>query len=843
MRLSGLTQAEAYKRQSLGLANSVIDSYSPSYSQIVLKNVFSLINVIITPLLVLLAVFGLWTEVLALSMFIVINTITSVADEIRIKKEIAKLKNQFQITAKVVRDEETHEIPASSVVKGDLVIAEEGDSIIADGVVAEADYLQIDESNLTGESDYIRKEKDTKVYSGSFVVTGTCYYYVDSIGTDNYTNKIASATTKFEKVKSPMQKNADKLISFLIFAAIFLGLLNFIFTGFNETLSMERRLLSVTTITTLIIPQTLIFLFTLTFIISISKLFKKGVLVQKGAAIETLTNIDIVCLDKTGTITTNKMLFKDFVGLGLNEKMFAKVLNSVRNNLFGVNKTLKVLLEKYFEPIKEVVSDFHQIPFNSKDKFSLISGILKNEKNEPPFTFVLGAFEVLKPQIEPTLQKEVAETVNAHELKGFRVLCCLQFDERLLTFPAKKTKKVAVYVFEEELNYGISALLKRFNELKIAVKIISGDSFGSVSKVASKVGLENAKIVDLNATGIDFNEAAEKFDIFTRAKPDDKLKLITYYKSQGKKVAMVGDGINDVLGLKAADVSIAMESGAKVARSIADMVLLNNDYSKIPDVFYEGDNIIFNLKISTKMFLAKSIFAIILAAIATAFMSAMPLFPSSTLVFSFLSSSLPSYIVIFTRSKTIKSKGFFKEVINSALNAGIILSLVSLCAFLFQGQSGLNETQLNTAIVLLVLGTSLVYSLILLWQSGKLKSIGMSLFAFIVAFLAGVMQTVLPLGASPDPLFLAFVVLILAIGVCLLAWALFTKFKPASFIKKAGLALLSIIWVPVVLVFPFGAYYHVAKLPFEYYPAILGMIVIAGGLIILSGKVADSFKK
>lgn len=827
MKYKGLSKSQALKNQSLGLSNSTIDSYVPSYSKIFVKNIFSLINLVITPLLIFLALFGLFNEVLALSIFVVVNTVTSVIDEVRIKRKIEQLKTQFQIKATVIRDEDELEIPISEVVMNDLVVAREGESIIADGIIIESSYLQIDESSLTGESDYLKKAEDAKVFSGSYVITGICYYKVTAIGEQNYTNRLASESTKYQKNKSPLQKAGDKLITILAISAIILGLLNFGLSYFDPNNSMDHRILSLTTIVALIIPQTLIFLFTLTFSISISKLYQKGVLVQKGAAIENLTNIDTLCIDKTGTITTNKMLLNTTFNWNFDEKRFYNFLKSESENLFGVNKTLKVLIDEAQSHNNIKVTNLAQIPFNSKNKYSQFSGKLTNGS----FTFVLGAYEAIKGNIGSNTNLKLQTEIKEIEKRGLRALVVIEYREYFTEFPNKKSNNVALFVIEEELNYGIQSILNQFNELGIKLKIISGDSYGSVKSIAARVGLETENIVDLSKEKLKDNKSILDNDIFTRATPDDKLVIINMLKKRGNKVAMVGDGINDVLSLKAADVSISMESGAKVARNISDIVLLNNDYSKLPEIFFEGDNIIYNLKLSTKMFLAKSILAMVLAVFYTAFFKTVPLLPATTLVFSFLGSSLPSYIVIFTRS-TIKNKNnFLKEVGFSSIPAGIIMGIASILFVHFMQSKGYGYIEINTGIALAILGLSLVYSLTLLWESNKLKSVGLAIFGFTVAFLAGTMQTLLPLDFNNIVGTELFIVVVISVGVILLGWLLYSKIKPKTLLKKLAVGLATIIWVPVVLVFPFRTYYSTTRLPFELFLSILGLSAI--GLIVM----------
>lgn len=842
MEIKGLSNQEVQSKKSLGLSNTTIDSYTPTKFNIIVKNILSVINIVIVPLIIYLIILELYMESLSMGLFIIINTITSIVDELRIKKEIEQLKTKFQLKARVIREGIESLVPVSEVVNGDTIKVNEGENIIADGIVLESTVLQIDESMLTGESNYIRKAIDDKVYSGSFVVTGECYYRVDAVGMENFTNKIAFESTKYEKKKSPMQVNADKLISALIVCAIVLGLLNFIATYFSQEI-YQQRILSVTTIISLIIPQTLIFLFTLTFSISISKLFKKGVLVQKGASIENLTNVNIICMDKTGTITTNNMILRDVKSFNLEIDVIGKYYNSIEGKLFGVNKSQKIIGEYFIKYKKDEVKDLFQIPFNSKNKFSYSECEIDGKNSG----LVLGSKEKVIPFIDKSIRSEVLNFINEKEKEGFRVITGA-FIESLgkhenteNTLPKfQDSKQVIVFIIEEELNKGILNVINKFKEQGIGLKIISGDSYSSVKTIANKVGIPTDSIVDLSDEEIDIVEAAQKYTIFTRAKPEDKLIIINTLKTQGNVVAMTGDGINDVLSLKSADVSIAMESGAEVTRNVSDIVLLGNDYEKLPEVFYEGQNIIFNLKLSTKLFLAKSVLAIVMAIVFTIAFSSIPILPTSVLIFSFLGSSLPSYILVFTRSNVLRSKSFFKEIFLSSIPAGVIMFSICLAEYLLLKQSGIWSLSINTAIVLTILGLSLTYSIILIWESGRLRNIFIILFAFIAAFLIGTMQATLPIE-NGDPLILK----ILLIGLFIFAGSLLVVFiKKKLNLKNKKLRILlyilSFVWIPIVSILPFRTYYSVTRLTLDIWILIFIMIIMGTIFMIAFNKL---FKK
>ncbi|MEO6729138.1 MAG: HAD-IC family P-type ATPase [Candidatus Dojkabacteria bacterium] len=845
--IKGLTSAQVTKKKSLGLANTVIDSYSPSYGRILFKNFFSLINIIVFPLLVALASFQLWTDILAFTTFLVINTFISALDEIRIKRTLDKLKSQFQLTAVVVRDGKEITLPVSEIVQGDTVKAKEGESIIADGVIINENYLQVDDSMLTGESNYIRKHEKEKVLSGSFIITGNCYYEVESVGKSNYLNKLGSEASSYKENKSPLQANSDKLITFLVIASLVCGVISYL-SAQSIGSSQQTSLLALTTSITLIIPQTLIFLFTLSFTISITKLYRKGVLVQKGGSIEDLSNVTAICLDKTGTITTNEMKIKDVQYFNLKGETFGNFYNSLVPQMVGVNKTQEVI-NKYFQQYKTThVSDFDQVPFTSKQKYSQVLGKIDKKR----IVLTLGAPSVLIGNVESDAKKKLEKLIADKENEGSRVLMGLYYEdeeskvtiEKPLNF---KTDKVVIFVIEETLNPGIGDLLKNFADQGIKVKIISGDSKVSVTRIIQKLGLDVDQVVDLSELGNLDDENNDKLvdlvlkkSIFTRAKPEDKLKIINILKNHGESVAMVGDGINDVLALKAANVSIAMESGAKIARDVADVVLLNNNYQKIPEIFFEGDNILFNLKISTKMFLVKSFFAILISVFFALIRRDIPLTPSSTLIFSFLGTSAPSYVIIFTRQQIQQKISFFKDVLFSAIPMSILFfGFIAVVYGMFE-YIGIPSDRTNTGIVVFILSISLIYSLYLVWEAGKLKDFFSPFIIYIILMAIGIYQTILPIDLAEDRNSNIALVTIAGLGIVLLTIFLrgFAKVK----IKQLLIAIpLLTIGIGAAFFFPFRDYYKVTRLPYEMLMQIFIISIFAFILIFGIGKFTNRY--
>jgi cation-transporting ATPase E len=834
--ITGLTSNEVKKRKALGLSNQKIDTYSPSYLRILRRNIFTLMNAVIIPLIFILAYFDLYREVTVFSIFVFINTLIATFDEVRTKRKLEKLKEEFQSTATVIRDKKEETIPISEIVKGDYVIAKEGEGIVADGKIIDEKYLQVDESILTGESNYVKKDIGDSVLSGSFVVTGSCIYIVDSVGKSNYINKIGSESLTYVNKKSPIEKAGASFLGFFVITALILSVINF-YAAKEGGVPIADRILAVTTIMAMVIPQTLIVLFTLTFTISVVKLSSKGILVQKGSSIEELAGINVVCVDKTGTITTNKMKLAEKKYFNLSEGDIGPFYNSVSKNIAARNKTQELLDEIYKSSEKLKVTEFEQIPFTSKIKYSLIQARTGSTYKR----LIFGAPSVLLEHVSPKLKSTISSYVEQKEQDGYRILVGIYseyFEDKPDITEIGTAKGVAVYVIEETLNEGIREILARLKEQEIDIKIISGDSKISVTKVAEKIGIPTESIIDLSDSKVSLERIALEKTIFARAKPEDKVEIVKALQAQGKKVAMIGDGVNDVLSLKLANVGIAMESGAKITRDLADIVLLKNDYRKIPDIFYEGDNIIFNLKFATKIFFWKAITMAILVSFFSAKKMALPIWPSSTLVYSFLGNSLPSYIVAFSRQAVINRLKFTNEVVLSALPTGIFIGLATLVTYLVADYKNYSDIVINTSLVYALLTFSLVYLFYLLWHSGKLKNIKAIAFLFVLLMVIGITQSFLPITNYEELVPKLILVGMLAIGVLMVKILTVVAYgKNQGKVLRYFVNSLFIWGVPLGSFFPFRNYYVIEPIPFPIYAVMFSLAIPLLGAIVVSHKV------
>jgi cation-transporting ATPase E len=842
-KIIGLSEDEAARRKTIGLSNTSIDTYSPTYLKILINNTFTIMTVALMPMAVALLLFGIYREVAAIVVFIVISSILNTLEEIRIKKRLDKLKTRFQNRVRVIRDSIEKDISADNVVEGDFVVAGEGDGIVADGLIMSSEFLQLDESSLTGESNYINKEKGEGILSGSFVVTGKCIYQVQKVGEDNFYNKLSAKSTQFKEHRSGLEKNSRNFILLFSLLGLVASIINLVGAKLGDSPTADI-LLSITTIITISIPQTLLIVLVLTFIVSITKLVSKGILVQKRGAIDDMSNVDIICIDKTGTITTNEMVVSNIFFNDLDKAKVSTLLYSVHDKLFGQNKTFKTILS-YFEhsditeELLENINNFDQLPFTSKQKFSAFQ--FNGE------SLLIGAFNKLINNLNLEHNSEVLKWFENEELKGRRVLVGAHFKEAIIKDLREnkldsKTNSFFLISIEEELNPGIHEVIKNVQDLGIEIKVISGDSLKYVGNISKAIGINNSEGMDLSLTQSKLtNDDVNQFGVFARATPEQKAEIIKLLQESGKKVAMIGDGVNDVIGLKQSNIGISMESGAKIARDSADIVLLENDYTKIPEIFYEGDNIVFNVRQSIKMFFARTIMIAVLSIYFSIREMPIPILPTTTLIASFLGSTLPGYLLTFTRQKVRNKKDFNKDILSSSVPTGILLGILMIISYLAIEDKNLSKMQVNTLLVLIMLGINLTYTLYLLWESKKIKrDLRLIFVTFMAAIVFGAFQTILPISmvtALWEKIVTIVLVVFTAIGINIISRYVSHK----SLNKKSNKVgnIISIGFIPFALLYPSRLYYAAEPVGIIYYGLVFAISAICFALIVLLHRVIN----
>ncbi len=689
---TGLTTEQVLQRQEQKLTNVVDKKNTKTYKTIIFGNLFSFFNLLC--LLVAIALISVGAIGDCLFMFIVLaNTLIGIIQEIKAKKTIEKISLVSSPTALVIRDKIENKIPVSDLVLDDIISLQTGKQICADSIVLEGS-VEVNESLLTGESVAVKKNKGDMLYSGSFVVGGKCYARVDKVGNDTYTAKLAAQAKQYKKPKSELMGTLNIIITVIGIIIIPLSILMFknnydLLGSDNSTAEIIRR-----TAGSMIgmIPAGMFLLTSMALAVGVIKLAKKRTLVQDLYSIEMLARTDVLCLDKTGTITDGTMKVSNVIQIKTDLKhTLDHLVGSMLTALDDNNQTSRALIT-HFGYSKELTAS-HVLPFNSTRK---MSGVTFSNGE----TYVFGAPEyVLK-----TKNAQVDNLVKTYASKGFRVLLFAQCDGNLKDdkIPPKR-EPVAVVVIEDHIRDDAMETIAWFKENGVDIKIISGDNPITVSEVSRRVGVENAdKYISLEGLSQQqVIDAADNYTIFGRVSPEQKCILVKALKAKGHKVAMTGDGVNDILALKEADCSVAMASGSEATRLVSNLVLLDSNFSSMPSVVAEGRRVINNIQKSSSLFLMKTIYTILLSIFYIIIGSLYPFTTKQVLLLETLVIGIPSFfLALQPNNEKIQGK-FISNLLSKSLPGALILFINVIACYLFDlgiGTNGQFQTMASLAI-------------------------------------------------------------------------------------------------------------------------------------------------
>ena len=625
----GLTAAEAESLAKEGKINKTNEKVGKSYLKILADNLFTYFNLIwliVTVLLVILRSYANLTFLL----IVLPNVIISTVQEMRAKKTVEKLSVTTEPKASVVRDGALCEIAANEIVLGDVMLIESGRQILSDAVVIEG-LAEANESLLTGEADAIKKEAGDVLLAGSFLVSGRVFAKVKSVGRDNYIHKIESAAKNFSAPSSNLFNDLNKLIKgigiFMIPMAIALFVFNFLVSYKGDpTAAIVKTCGSVIGM----IPSGIYLLVTLTLTLSVIKLSRKETLVSDMYSIEMLASADVVCLDKTGTITDGTMSVTDVTILdGTPCDDFARIMAAIEGGEDSINNTSRALIEHFGKDTEHPV--LKKIPFSSARKYSAleIEG--------------LGCFSVGAPHFVPCeITGEMERKIEERAGEGERVLVVARHGEL-----CDEGVAIALISIADRIRPNAKETIESFQSQDVTLKVISGDHAKTVSTIAKKVGIRNAdKFISCeNLSDVELISAAEEYAVFGRVTPEQKVLLIKTLKSNGHIVAMTGDGVNDTLALKESNCAIAMADGSEMARGVSQIVLMNSDFATLPDVVREGRRCINNVRQSATLYLMKTLFVIMLSILSIVTLSGSVFDPKQLLLLEFCVIGLPSVLL------------------------------------------------------------------------------------------------------------------------------------------------------------------------------------------------------
>ncbi|WP_405404679.1 HAD-IC family P-type ATPase [Streptomyces sp. NBC_01104] len=701
----GLTAAEVAERIARGEVNDVPVRSSRSVTEIVRANVFTRFNLIIGVLWVIM----LFVAPIQDSLFgfvIIANTGIGIVQEWRAKKTLDSLAVIGEAKPTVRRDGVAAEISTSEIVLGDLVELGPGDKVVVDGAVAEADSLEIDESLLTGEADPVLKRAGDPVMSGSFVVAGGGAFTATKVGREAYAAQLAEEASRFTLVQSELRSGISTILKYvtwmMIPTAIGLIISQLVVKDNNFKDSIARTVGGIVPM----IPEGLVLLTSVAFAIGVVRLGRKQCLVQELPAIEGLARVDVVCLDKTGTLTEGGMDVTEVRALnGSDEAYLHRVLGALGASDPRPNASLQAIIDAYPSPDGQSWDVTQALPFSSARKYS---GAAFDEGGGRSSSWLLGAPDVLLPEADPTLTE--IEQLNE---QGLRVLLLARVRGELdAPDIAGGAAPGALIVLEQRLRPDAGETLAYFADQRVATKVISGDNAVSVGAVAAKLGLPGAEhTLDARKLPTDpdaMATAMEENTVFGRVTPQQKREMVAALQSRGHTVAMTGDGVNDVLALKDADIGVSMGSGSEATRAVAQIVLLNNSFATLPSVVAEGRRVIGNITRVATLFLTKTVYSVLLAVLVVCFQVEYPFLPRHLTLLSTLTIGIPAFFLALAPNKERAHPHFVRRVMRYAIPSGTIAAAATFVMYLiarhhYSGTGALDaETSAATLTLFLV---------------------------------------------------------------------------------------------------------------------------------------------
>lgn len=703
---TGLTAQQVQEHRMHGWTNQPVDPPSKTTKEIIQENVFTYFNLIFLVLAVLLCLVGSFRDLTFLPV-IVLNTLIGIIQETRAKKVLDNLTMLNAPHAMVIRDGKKSQINAEDLVVDDIVIFEAGNQVCADAEVC-AGEVQVNESLLTGESDEITKRKGDQLMSGSFIVSGQCHVRLDKVGADSYISRLTLEAKAMQNTEqSEMIRSLDKLVKWVGVAIIPIGIILFIQAFVFQGEGFRSSVTSMIAAVIGMIPEGLYLLASVALAVSSIRLAQKKVLLHDMKCIETLARVNVLCVDKTGTITENTMEVQDVIPTKEYEEGELRPLSELLGDFTAAQSSDNITMEamkRYFKIVsgKKAVA---KTGFSSASKYSSVTF--------EEASYVLGAPEfVLKEQYE-----NYEEAISAHASKGARVLVFGTAKEEPDGKPLKEAVTPLAYVLlANPIRQEAKETFTYFAEQGVEVKVISGDNPLTVSEVAKEAGIAGAeRYVDASTlhTEEEMRAAVLNNAVFGRVTPNQKRKFVQILKEEGKTVAMTGDGVNDVLALKDADCSIAMASGSDAAAQASQLVLLESDFSCMPEVVLEGRRVVNNIQRSASLFLVKNIFSFLLSLVSFVFMFTYPLEPSQISLISMFTIGVPAFFLALEPNKNIIKGHFLTNVFLKALPAALTDVLAVGALVIFGRTFGVSSADISTAATMLlsIVGFMILYTI------------------------------------------------------------------------------------------------------------------------------------
>ncbi len=680
--ISGLTEAEAQTRRQRGEGNDIKLETSRSYADIVRYNVVNIINIILFAIGAVMVAIGRPGEAITSVGVIVMNVVVGIYQEVKANRQLDQIALLSRPKVTVIRAGQEKSVDPAELVLGDIIVVSSGDQIVVDGMIVGEGRIDVDESLLTGEPDLVPKLAGDELLSGSFCVTGKATYEATHVGADSFANKLTATARKFTIVHTPLQSEINFLLRLLMMLAMFIGFLILI-SAILASAPFMRQVQMAAVIAGLV-PNGLFFMVVLAYAMGALRIAQQGALVQQSNAVESLSNVTVLCMDKTGTLTANKINYHAVYPIGLSQTELEGLLGNFASSATDNNKTGQALTDG-LGGTRHAFTE--EVPFSSARKWSA----LVFDTADMQGIYVLGAVEMLSDHL--TLPAEAQQQIEDWSNQGLRVLVfghnptatTLYNTANEVTLP--DLNPLGVISFSDELRPFLRETLAEFSTGGITLKIISGDNPQTVAALAKQAGfpadlkyISGPELAEMN--DLQFAQAATENSVFGRITPDQKERLVDALKHQGQYVAMIGDGVNDVLSLKKANLGIAMESGTSATRAVADMILLKDSFSALPLAFTEGQRIVNGMKDIMRLFLVRVLYSALLIIANGVIGLGFPFVPKQNTLLIFLSVGIPTIgLAAWARPGPLPRRGMLREIANFVVPAAGTIFVFGLLVY------------------------------------------------------------------------------------------------------------------------------------------------------------------
>jgi cation-transporting ATPase E len=746
LELKGLTSEEVKERLDKGLSNFSSKPKTKTVKEIFVSNVFSLFNYIIFGIIAFVIFFyitnkdeRLLLDSIGILTIAFTNTFIAIFQEIKSKRALDKVNLLLKKRINVIRGGEIFQINISDIVVDDLITVARGDQVVVDGRVVSSKHMEIDESLLTGESVPVEKSEGDEVLSGSFCVSGSGIYIAEKVGDNSYANSVTTLAKKMNLTTSPLQKKINLILKVLFGFALLLTLAEIIVWNTSHNIEFVDFIRKIATILISLVPQGLVLMASVTFAVGVYRISRIGAIVQKLNAIESFSNVQVVCMDKTGTLTENKLRIHSFNNLSstIPDEEVKLLLGSYSYHSTEKNATIMALDD--FEHYRTAES-IEELPFNSTNKLS----INKLKIKESAEYYILGAFDILSEKLSEELKSNALKIYKEKELNVYRNLLfgkitnINSIDEAKDDLNKIRIEPVCIVSITDTVRKDVYDALELFSRNGIRFKILSGDSGEAILAILNEIGwqVKLEQIVTGNELdGISKEESRNVVlskQVFARLKPEHKLEIIKTLKKEKIYTAMIGDGVNDLPAIKQSDMGIAMEEGSAITKEVADIILLNNKFSLLPQIFDEGNKIVNTVNSVSKLFLTKNFLVIYLSLFSLIFMLDFPLTPRRVSLLNVFAIGLPALIITIRNKNINKCLNFIRDTFSYvALSSTIIIAGGYAGYYYASSNSNASNSELDMVMMTIMIFISVVNFLIVALESRE-KNIIYFLYALLL---------------------------------------------------------------------------------------------------------------